>query len=35
MPDAVVLELKARRNAGYLGSALSQVFAYPKERPEL
>lgn len=32
-PDMAVLELKASRSGGYLGSGLSQLLGYLKERP--
>jgi hypothetical protein len=34
-PDAVVVELKASRNPGYLGQGVSQLLGYLKDRPEL
>lgn len=34
-PDAVILELKATHDSGYLGSGLSQLLGYLGERPEV
>lgn len=34
-PDSVVLEMKASRSPGYLGSGLSQLLGYLAERPEM
>lgn len=33
-PDAAILELKASRSGSYLGSGLSQLLGYLKERPD-